>query len=78
MPDGDVMDGRLCRLVSNRPFLGAPTCTALIHLSIHNTSLILTIHKISGKVVEKYFCDSDLDNLSGTYSILYHNSTYSS
>lgn len=33
MPDGDylsdVMDGRLCRLVSNRPFLGAPSNVGL-------------------------------------------------
>ena len=42
----------------------------------HVNTNYLDIHKISGKVVEKYFCDSDLDNLSGTYSTLYPNNTF--
>ena len=42
----------------------------------HINTNYLDIHKISGKVVEKYFCDSDLDNLSGTYSNLYPNNTF--
>lgn len=42
----------------------------------HINTDYLDIHKISGKIDEKYFCDSDLDNLSGTYSILYPNNTF--
>ena len=43
--------------------------------SVCNISCInacfLDLHQIYGKVVEKYFCDSDLENLTGTYSIIY-------